>query len=54
MLFAILGHAVLHAHAQEKNNDKYALKSPGGIAFSDFRGYEDWPVASSARTDEVL
>jgi hypothetical protein len=22
--------------------NKYALKSPGGIAFSDFRGYEDW------------
>jgi hypothetical protein len=34
--------------------DKYSLKSPGGIAFSDFRGYEDWPVVSSARTDEVL
>jgi Cytochrome P460 len=34
--------------------EKYSLKSPSGIAFSDFRGYEDWAVASSARTDEVL
>jgi len=34
--------------------DKYSLKSLGGIAFSDFRGYEDWSVVSSARTDEVL
>jgi len=34
--------------------DKYSLKSPSGIAFSDFRGYEDWAMASSARTDEVL
>jgi hypothetical protein len=34
--------------------DKYSLKSPSGIAFSDFRGYEDWVVVSSARTDEVL
>jgi Cytochrome P460 len=34
--------------------DKYSLVSPGGIAFSDFRGYEDWSVVSSARTDEVL
>ena len=34
--------------------DKYALKSPGGIAFADFKGYEDWAVISSARTDEVL
>jgi hypothetical protein len=33
---------------------KYSLISPGGIAFSDFKGYEDWAVASSARTDEVL
>src|SRR5208282_3164828 len=41
---------VTAAHAQ----DKYSLKSPSGIAFSDFRGYEDWAVASSARTDEVL
>ena len=35
-------------------DDKYALQSPDGIAFSDFRGYEDWAVVSSARTDEVL
>jgi hypothetical protein len=34
--------------------DKYSLKSPSGIPFSDFRGYEDWSVASVARTDQVL
>jgi hypothetical protein len=34
--------------------DKYTLKSPSGIAFADFKGYEDWAVVSSARTDEVL
>jgi hypothetical protein len=34
--------------------DKYSLKSPSGIPFSDFRGYEDWAVVSSARTDQVL
>jgi len=52
---AAAGLAVLVAtavYAQDK--DKYSLKSPSGIAFSDFRGYEDWSVASSARTDEVL
>jgi hypothetical protein len=47
-VFAVL--LVTGLHAQ----DKYSLKSPGGIAFSDFRGYEDWSVVSSARTDEVL
>ena len=34
--------------------DKYSLKTPSGMAFSDFRGYEGWVVVSSARTDEVL
>jgi hypothetical protein len=36
------------------SQEKYSLKSPDGISFSDFRGYEDWSVVSSARTDEVL
>jgi len=51
-LLAILGGAVLYAQGQDKG--KYSLISPGGIAFSDFRGYEDWSVVSSARTEEVL
>lgn len=44
--------AAFYAHAQSQ--DKYSLKSPSGIAFSDFRGYGDWSVVSSARTDEIL
>ena len=55
---AILVAATLFAQAQDKgedkNKDKYSLKSPGGIAFSDFMGYEDWADVSSARTDEIL
>src|SRR5579871_3586033 len=51
-LLAVLGGVIVYAQAQAA--DKYSLKSPGGIAFSDFRGYEDWAVVSSARTDEVL
>lgn len=43
--------AVLYAQGQTK--DKYSLKSPDGIAFADFRGYEDWATASSARTADV-
>ena len=49
---AVLGAVALYAQGQ--NNDKYSLKSPSGIAFSDFRGYEDWADVSSARTDEIL
>jgi len=51
-VLAVLGVAALFAQGQD--NDKYSLKSPSGIAFSDFRGYEDWAVVSSARTDERL
>ncbi len=51
-VFAVFGAAALYAQSQDK--DKYSLKSPSGIAFSDFRGYEDWAMVSSARTDEVL
>ena len=33
--------------AQDKSaQDKYTLKVPGGLAFSDFRGYEAWQVVS--------
>ena len=49
---AVLGAAALFAQGQDK--DKYSLISPSGIAFSDFRGYEDWSAASSARQDEIL
>ena len=51
-VLAVLVAAALYAQGQDK--DKYSLKSPGGIAFSDFRGYEDWAVVSSARTNEIL
>jgi len=34
--------------------EKYALVSPGGLKFSDFKGYEDWAVVSSARQEDVL
>ncbi len=52
-IVATVGLAILVATAIYAQ-DKYSLISPGGIAFSDFKGYEDWSVASSARTEEVL
>jgi hypothetical protein len=54
-VLAVLGGATLYAQDKGASaQDKYSLKSPGGIAFADFKGYEDWAVISSARTDEVL
>ena len=56
MLLAVLVSASTYAHGQNPghDNDKYSLVSPSGIAFSDFRGYEDWATASSARQDDIL
>jgi len=51
---AIYTQSYAQSQNQGQNNDKYSLKSPSGIAFSDFRGYEDWADVSSARTDEIL
>jgi hypothetical protein len=47
-VLAVLGAAAVYAQ------EKYSLKTSSGIAFSDFKGYDDWSVVSSARTDEVL
>jgi len=42
--------AVLAAAAE----DKYSLKVPGGLAFSEFRGYEGWQAISLSRNDRVF
>ena len=34
--------------------DKYNLKLPDGLAFSDFRGYEDWQLISTSKTDDRM
>jgi Cytochrome P460 len=58
MLAFVAGGSALYA--QEKatskapSSEKYSLVSPSGIKFADFKGYEDWSVVSTARTDEVL
>ena len=33
---------------------KYSLKVPGGLALSEFRGYENWPVVAVAQTEDLL
>ena len=34
--------------------DKYSLKLPNGLAFSEFRGYENWQVVSVSQTADLL
>ena len=32
--------------------DKYTVKVPGGLAFSEFRGYEAWQTISISRNEQ--
>lgn len=34
--------------------DKYTLKVPGGLAFSDFRGYESWQAVSLSHSGSAV
>ena len=34
--------------------DKYTVKVPGGLAFSEFRGYESWQTISLSRNEKVV
>jgi hypothetical protein len=47
-LLAVLGSMALAAQ------NKYTVKVPGGLAFSDFRGYEDWKDVAVSQTETNL
>src|SRR2546426_10626218 len=34
--------------------DKYTVRVPGGLAFSEFRGYEGWQAISISRNERVV
>ena len=36
------------------SEDKYTVQVPGGLAFSEFKGYEDWQSVSVSQTDGAL
>jgi Cytochrome P460 len=43
--------AVLAAGVAISAQDKYTLQIPNGLAFSEFRGYEDWPVIAISENE---
>jgi len=45
--------AVLGAKAFSAQ-DKYTLRVTNGLAFSDFRGYENWQVVAVSQTEDLL
>jgi hypothetical protein len=40
--------------AAKPAQDKYTVKVPGGLAFSEFRGYESWQVVSISHNDKAM
>jgi hypothetical protein len=50
---AVVASAALIAHAASTSTDKYMVKVPGGLAFSEFQGYESWQTVSISYRDNV-
>ena len=48
VLFAVLGGMAVAAQ------DRFTVKVPNGIAFSDFRGYENWQNVAVSQTENGL
>lgn len=46
--------AVLAAGAAISAQDKYTLKVPNGLAFSEFRGFEDWQTVAVSQSGETI
>ena len=40
--------------AQDSGQNKYTVKVPGGLAFSEFKGYEAWQAISLSRNGKVV
>jgi hypothetical protein len=47
-VLAVVGGVTIYAQ------DKYTVKVPGGLAFSEFRGYEAWQAISISRNERVV
>jgi hypothetical protein len=48
VVLAVFGGSAISAQ------DKYTVQVPNGLAFSEFRGYEDWQVISVSHSGDVL
>jgi hypothetical protein len=46
--------AILGAGAAISAQDKYTLKVPGGLAFSEFRGFENWQTVAVSQSGDKI
>ena len=54
VVMALLALGGLVTSAQDSAAGKYAVRVPGGLAFSEFRGYEAWQTISLSRNDRFV
>ena len=47
-VFVVAGGSAISAQ------DKYTLQVPDGLAFSEFRGYEDWQVVAVSQSGDLI
>ena len=48
VVLAVLGGRAISAQ------DKYTVQVPNGLRFSEFRGYEDWPVIAISENGGMI
>src|SRR5262245_19168683 len=48
LVLAVLGGRAVSAQ------DKYTVRVPNGLAFSEFRGFEDWPTVAVSQTGDLI
>ena len=54
LLLIIPGVLAVLSGAAISAQDKYTVQVPGGLAFSEFRGYEDWQVIAVSQTGDLI
>jgi hypothetical protein len=54
LLLIIPGAFIVLSGAAISAQDKYTLQVPGGLAFSEFRGYEGWPVIAISENEGLI
>jgi len=46
--------ALVTSSVAQTAGDKYSLKVPGGLSFSEFRGYESWETISTSHSEKAV
>ena len=54
LLLIIPGVLVVLSGAAISAQDKYTVQVPGGLAFSEFKGYEDWQAVAVSQPEDMI